>query len=333
MLAAADAIVRVEKDGLNRKRVAAIALCAFAMPLTHYLAGAVVAALFAYALIRLRGRERRIVATAFVVAGVVYLAAWGPFFYEQSRRFGIEHSWQKEKPEGHVVLTLRRLALLPLRYFTEPMKKSMGVGQLAIVMYVLPLILLWKRRDLLLWVLLAPAAIVPTLVSDLWRPASALSLIRYTFLASVPMYALAAAMLSHLRGFARHAVPLVLAISCALALDEPYSNPKADSRDLAEFVRTHVTADDILVIATDPHEQWLAGSMYLGLSHYGAPKSPILFLDKAPEPALLARIRASQKVWLMSTGLGVPNAALFPGSETKNEMLFPWLGTIARVEM
>lgn len=339
MLAAADALVRIEKLGVNRARIGSLFICVLALPLTHYLATGVAAALFAYALIRLRGRARNLAVAAFIAAGAVYIIIWGPFLLEQSRGFAVEHSWQQQAAgsttAGHLMLTLRRLAILPLRYFTEPMKNSMLIGQLAAVMFILPLMLLPRRRDLLLWILLMAGAILPVVIADLLRPASTLAVLRYTFLASVPVYALAAAMLWHLRGFLAHAVPLVLAISCVLAIEEPYATAKADTRELARFVAQHVAADDIVVFFTDaaPRERWLSTSMYLGISHYKPPPCPVLFATAPLSPANAARAAAARRIWLISPTIGIPNDQLFPGSERTSEAFFPWVGTMASVRL
>ena len=341
VLAAADAIVRIERcGGVTRERIAALALSILALPLTQYLAVGGAAALFLYALVRLRGRERRIVAGTFVAAAIVFAVVWGPFFIGQFARFDKEHDWQttiaRADRAGHLMLTLRRLAILPLRYFTDPTKRSLGVGHLSGVMYALPLLVMIfaKRRDLLLWILLAAGAIVPVTISDLTRPAGSLALVRYTFIASVAAYALAAAMLAHLpSALLRHAVPLVLAVACVLAIEEPYSIDKADSRPLARFVTENVSADDLLIVYVVPEDSWLSGAMYLGLAHYEAPKSPVVFLAGPPNADELARIREARRIWVMSPTMADHSGTIFPaGGELRQEAFFPWVGTIARVE-
>jgi hypothetical protein len=336
MLAAADAVVRIEQRGPNARRWGGLTASLLGLLLTIYLSVFVIAGLFLYALIRLRGSVRLATAGAFVVAGILFLLVWGPLLYQQLLGFEKEHSWQTTwtHPGGHLLVTLKRLAILPLRYFTEPMKRSYGVGQLAAVLYVLPVLamLLWRRRDLLLWSLLGAAAIGPVAIADLSRGASMLALVRYTFLATVPAYALSAAMLSHLQGFARHAVPLTLALSCLLALEEPYSFDKADSRELAQFVASHVRPDDVMVIYQRDPQDWLSAATYLGLSHYGAPRCPVVFLTGPPAAPLASRIRSRRQVWLLSPTLAIPSHIVFPGSRHTKEAFFPWIGTLTRLD-
>ena len=336
-LAAASAVVRVEKLGVNNRRLLALGASLLATCLTHYLAAGACAALAVYALVRLRARLRdlRLVALSFAAAGVVFLAAWGPFLYQQSRGFAGEISFvETSEADDHALMTLRRLALLPLRYFTEPMKKSINVGYVSAVMFVIPPILLaWRRRDLLLWCLLLAWVLVPVIVSDLWRPAHALSYLRYTFLGSAAVYALAAAMLAHAGGILRHAVPMVIALSCLLAIEEPYSHAKADSRELARYVDQKIDARDVLIVhQLGGDDRWVSGAMYLGLAHYTTPQSPVVFLSSAPGGDVAARLAEAEDVWLMSPTLSIPHEQILPGSKVEEKTFFPWVGTMARIK-
>jgi hypothetical protein len=330
-LAACDALVRIEKHGPNRWRAAALGASLLAMPLTHYLAFPGLGALLVYALVRLRGPALRWALVTFAIAGVAFAVAWGPFLLEQRRGIPSELAAARDKSDTHAVDSARRLALLPLRYFTEPMKRSRAIGQVAVVMFVLPLLLLWRRRDLLLWCLLGGFTIGAVLVSDLLRPAHALAYVRYTFVASAAVYALAAAMLWHMKGVFRHLVPLVLAVACVAALEEPYSINKADTRELAQFVNARCGPDDVLVIHTLGKNDWQAHALYLGLAHYAPPPCPIVFLDQPPGPAVERRIRAAKQIWMMSPSNSVPNEDVFPGSEMAEASFFPWVGTVERV--
>ena len=116
-------------------------------------------------------------------------------------------------------------------------------------------------------------------------------------------------------------------------MEEPYSITKADEREMAKFVAQHVGTKDLLVFFTDPKEQWVAGSMYLGVSHYATPQSSILFLSEAPDAALAARVAQAEHVWLISPGLESRNAQVFPGSRVLRQALFPNIGTAARIEL
>ena len=330
-LAACDAVVRIERDGADARRTLALGTSLLAMMLTHYLAFPAVGALGLYALIRLRGPALRGTLVAFALALVLFAACWGPYLLQQRAGIPGELYASREEPAGNLVRGLKRLAILPLRYFTEPLKSSRWIGQAAVVMYVLPLILLPRRRDLLLWCLLGGATIFSVLSSDVIRSAHGLAYLRYTFLASAPAYALAAAMLWHMKGFFRHLVPLVLSIACVAALEEPYSSTKADTRELAQFIRTRATADDVLIVCTQPDPDWQARALYLGLAHYSPPACPVVFLNAPPDEALAQRIHTARAIWMMSPTAAVPNEDVLPGSKMQEASFFPWVGTVERV--
>ena len=330
-LAACDALVRIEKRGAGTWRAAALCASLLAMMLTHYLAFPAVGALGLYALLRLRGPALRATFAAFAVAVVIFAACWGPFLLEQRAGIPGELYASREEPSGNLVRGLRRLVILPLRYFTEPMKASRWVGQASVVLYVLPLILLPRRRDLLLWCLLGGATIFGVFASDLLRSAHGLAYLRYTFLASAPAYALAAAMLWHMKGFFRHLVPLVLSVACVAAIEEPYSTSKADTRELAQFIRTRATPDDVVIVCTQAEPDWQARALYLGLAHYAPPPCPVVFLSGPPDAELASRIRAAKSIWMMSPAAAVPNEDVLPGSEMLEASFFPWVGTVERV--
>ena len=154
---------------------------------------------------------------------------------------------------------------------------------------------------------------------------------RYTFVASAPAYALAAAMLWHMQGMFRHAVPLVLAVACVLALEEPYSIAKADTRELAAFIDARCEPEDVLVIHTLGEHDWQAHALYLGLAHYAPPPCPIVFLDGPPSPDVARRIRDAKQIWMMSPSPSIPNEDVFPGSDMAEASFFPWVGTVERV--
>jgi hypothetical protein len=332
-LAACDALVRIEKDGTNAWRTAALGASLLAMMLTHYLAFPAAVALGLYALTRLRGPALRAALGAFAAAIVVFAVSWGPFLLAQRAGLPGELAAAREDRAGHMVRSAQRLAILPLRYFTEPMKNSRVIGQVAAVMYVLPLVLLAaRRRDLLLWCLLGGCVIFTVWASDVIRPAHGLAYLRYTFIASAPVYALAAAMLWHMKGFFRHLVPLVLSIACVAALEEPYSSSKADTRELAQYMRARVNVDDVLIVCTHTEPDWQARALYLGLAHYAPPPCPVVFLSGPPDAALAARIAAAKSIWMMSPAASVPNEDVLPGSKMVQASFFPWVGTVERVK-
>ncbi len=207
MLGCCDAIVRIEKLGASRRRLIALFLCTLAMLLTHYLAFAVLVALLAYAIIRLRGTGA---SWALAAAAIWMLAAWGPVMLEQVTQPRSNLSWMNEAARGSGPTTLSRLAMLPLRFFVTPGPTPPAAAYIGIVLFALPALMLKRRPDLLLWSLILWIGTFTIVAADLLHSTSALS---------IPRYTLPAAAAANL---------LVVAIADSLIPRRPYIAPGID---------------------------------------------------------------------------------------------------------
>src|SRR5262249_43041788 len=125
-----------------------------AMALTHYFGIVAAGAIGVYALIRLRGRARRDAVGAMIVAGLVFLCVWGPFFWAQRSNFSAATvMWMREDPTGHIQRGLVRLAEVPLRLLIEPPRHAFPGGYIAAICLVLPFVLVKRRPEMLIWCL------------------------------------------------------------------------------------------------------------------------------------------------------------------------------------
>ncbi len=84
-LMAADALVRIEKFGPTRRRLAALMIGVLATLLTHYFGIGMLVGLGLYAFSRTRGRTRLQILAAFGFAILVFAICWGPFMWQQRR--------------------------------------------------------------------------------------------------------------------------------------------------------------------------------------------------------------------------------------------------------
>jgi uncharacterized membrane protein len=302
LLAAALALVRIEKLGPTLWRAIAFAAALLGMMLTHYLTFGPAIALLVYTLIRLRGRARVMACSACVAAALVYAIIWGPFFIQQAHRFRQEHAWMLEsEPTRSLLRPLARVVDVPIRYFIEPMSESRPIGRIACILFVLPpLIMITHRRaDLLLWWLLLIAPVAEVAIADTLRGAWALMMVRYTFLATAPAYALVAAMLAHRTGWQRHIAPLLASLSCVAALQSAYSGSRPDWREPGKMLREQVRPGDVLVMTRSGPNDWQSAAMYLALSHYAAPKVPVVILEKPPTGSAAQLIGSSRRIWMV----------------------------------
>ena len=76
--------------------------------------------------------------------------------------------------------TFMRLAILPFRFLTEPLPHSERFAAAGAVLYVIPLFMLRRRPEMLLWILLLNAVVGMALISDIARHSRQLEFLRYT---------------------------------------------------------------------------------------------------------------------------------------------------------
>ncbi|HEY1629252.1 MAG TPA: glycosyltransferase family 39 protein, partial [Tepidisphaeraceae bacterium] len=175
MMGCCAAIARIEKFGPSRKRFAALLLCAIGMLLTHYLAFALIAAILIYVAIRFRDETRRGTLAILTAALLFMLASWGPFMLSQSHHFWGNLSWMHEPGEGSLPLVLIRIATLPLKFFAAPGRVfSLAIGCVGAVLFFLPIPLLRKHPELLLWSLILWIIVLVIAVGDLARDSTGL---------------------------------------------------------------------------------------------------------------------------------------------------------------
>src|SRR5439155_14818712 len=120
------AVMRIEHLGPTRRRIAAAALCALGMALTHYYTLGALLAVTIYTLAVLRGPAGRAVITALLIAAAAFLLLWGWPLIVQLRNVAGNNQYLIEPADAHLRLTLRRLILLPLAYLNDPMRGIAG---------------------------------------------------------------------------------------------------------------------------------------------------------------------------------------------------------------
>jgi uncharacterized membrane protein len=336
---ALDALVRIEKRGASPVRLLGLGASVLAATMTHYFAAPVDIAIGLYALIRLRGQDRIKTLVALGCAGAVFAVVWGPTFRAQRPNFTSNLGWIADAPEDHVLHTFERVALLPLRYLVVPMKKWEDVGRVAAVLYLLPLLRLPRRRDLLLWCLVGGATIGTVLVSDLKDRTRALEMMRYTLAAAPAAYAILAALLIDLPPRSRwlsHALPAVSLLACILSIEETYSRYwKPDLRGYARMFNADVGADDVVIVRSSGVWDWYHAVLYSAITHYApdelhAPR-PLLVLTKPAPPQLVAQLARAGRVWIISGGEDPELEELIPGARRTNLRGIPRIGFYQQV--
>src|SRR5439155_23347787 len=105
-----------------------------------------------YALAVLRGRARRAVISALLIAGAAFMLLWGWPLMVQLRNVAGNNQYLVEPADGHLRRTLGRLLLLPLSFLNEPipgLSPPAVIG--AVLLLLLPPLIARRQRTMLLW--------------------------------------------------------------------------------------------------------------------------------------------------------------------------------------
>ncbi len=261
-----------------------------------------------YALIALSGRMRRNVVMSLVVAAVTFCVLWGWGVWLQHNNLILNNDWLREAGSGHLRRTLLRVALLPSRMLAEPMKGSRWMAAGVAVIYVLPILLWRKRRDLWLWALIWWVTVAMLALLDAMRSTQQLQFLRYSVAASPAVYVLISALPAGQSRWLRHMVPLVALIACASV--EPYNAGWAMAPALAWevsiFGRRIIDADGV------GHRRYVGDGLgSRNLRCVDAPDAPragaVLFVGRQPPNAQdMGKLERYRTVWLISNSRASP---------------------------
>jgi len=331
-LACAGAMVRIEARGATKRRLLALAGFLAAMLLTHYLSIGLAVALLVYALIRLRGLDRRGVILALAGGAALALAVWAPSLYWQVRHLpgGTPLFLREADPARHASRTLRRVLGLPGEFLCgEAAAERMFRGQtpgdqiltvflllIAVLTLLVPFLRLRRRHDLWLWCLWILGNVGLLTLADAARGTTMAGYLRYTILASPAVYALIATFDWPRRPVLRHALGLAVLAAVALVSADRLAHPapaKEDWRAAAADLQASAGSDEpIVFFNADP---WVAPGMWYMCLHYYWPRceNPWLLLRRPPEGKLLEQLQSRSSMWLVGVDAQTAGPIVFPG--------------------
>lgn len=334
-LAAAWAVARTERRGVNRRRVIALAVLCFAMPLTHYFSVAIAATLALYGVIRLRGQKRWAVLGATAGAAALFVLVWSPVLYLQAHGVsGRGTTVFVDAEANHFLATLARLALFPVRCLYEPLPNDRALSMVISGVCLLPLLMVRRRPDLLIWALWVPMNVAPALLNDLTHRSWTLEIERYTLPATLGVYALLGAVGASLPLRWRHLLPTLAVAGCLLHLDQAYHPDDRTSlqkwREFAAQYRDLARPGDLTVFASagQPTDDAM---YYLCVGHYARPfPGPVALLDQPPSSDLVAEIRRYPGVIVVGDARAAE--AYLPAAHATGLHAIPFLGEVTRLE-
>ncbi len=301
--AAADAVVRIERLGLTRRRWAGLTLAVLGTLLSHYFCLGAMAALGVYAVVCMRGRIRLATLASMATAGLAFVIVWGPFMWRQRSLFATTDestSFLVESGPGHVGLTLGRFAKLPVQMLLGPRTALVPwAGWIGAAFLLATVVAAWRRPALRLWALwlvLTPGVVMSL---DLARQTCHLAFVRYTLLAGPAVFAvLPSLIVTSTRGlrWARHLPPALATVACLLAVPaafEPtaFVDPNAIAREFAPKVRP----DDLFLFIATGHGAFAIGTNEMMVTRYFHPLTCATGMLDAPATGdLRARAAASR---------------------------------------
>ncbi|MGD0767789.1 MAG: glycosyltransferase family 39 protein [Tepidisphaeraceae bacterium] len=333
-LLACQVILRIERQGACRGRLIQLGLAMAAMALTHYFSLGGLLAISAYALIRLRGADRRRTIAAIGIAGAIVLICWGPFLWQQHREFFRQQSWSLEPSSGAQMPLIRAAAQTAAFLFGRPGGEMAWLAP-CVIAYLLPLIFLRRLPQLMLWWLWIVGIVGLLVAYDSINHARLLAYDKYTSLASVALYALCAVPWP-MGKWPRWVIPYLLLTATAIAtvqrIQEGPSEDNGDWRTMAVTLDRLAAPGDPLVFY--PSDFWgPPGMYYLAVAHYArSSHRPIMFLTQPADPAAERQLSKFRKIWLVGPSAGQDGADYLPGWSVLFNRGFPNSGSIAEME-
>ena len=327
------ALARLEHRGPGKLRAVGLAISAAALLLTHYYAHLAAIALGIYALVRLRGVARRYALASLITAAVIAAALWTPFVLRQldAAHVAASQFYFGDDNPGRIARLAQRLALLPINYFYEPLKRDRALALVGALAYPLLIVLAWRRRDLRLWIVWFFACIAPVALVDLLARTRQLDLLRYTLLAAPAAYAIVAAAPALRNRKVGWLVPAAVVLACVLSMrfgQETKPDWRALSRAWAEFAQP---GEVTLFMGSDYPGPYSPSLTYLSTTFYRRPTGPIVILDKPAAPELLRELSTANGVMVIASDFSPPPDALLPDLEMKRVAFEPYAGKIYRV--
>jgi 4-amino-4-deoxy-L-arabinose transferase-like glycosyltransferase len=316
LLAAVDALLRIDRLGITPPRAIALAASAAAASLTHYFVLPVVVTIAIYALLRMSGRARRNALLALIASGALVPVLWGHGLWSQRNNFSDPWMyWNIDNAPHHVTATLLRAAGLPIRFLADPYRET-AITAAAAVIYLLPWLLLRRKPEILLPALWLISCVAMMTALDLSRGTLQLSWVKYTIFGAPALY-LILPMIGG-SGWLGRTVALAAVLYCVQALPQAYQSlsSEPDYRRLAADVDRLSSGDEPILFAGSGWGEWYTADLYMGVQRYARilPTSVALLQSPVPPPLLaeLARQAGGRKLLLVEW-TNHPLTDLLPG--------------------
>lgn len=331
VLAAAAALVRVERRQAGLPGLIALAIAATAALFTNYFSIGPLLGLGVYAALGMRGRPRRQACLAFLLAFAAFVACWGPMAWAQRARVA-GNAWLYEDGLADRWLVPEHVAAVPYRLLagaaafgveTDPF--SPWEWALAAVI-LLPLLVSLRRRELWFWHAWLAGCLLPLVALDLAISTRFVGVARYVLLASPSIFAVLAVPVSRHTALGA-VIPAAAAAFAAWSVPAVVELSKPPWREYGATL-LNLVGDAPMVLTAEDHGE----RTYLGLCYYAySPYRPVLFLKDPAGGQVLDRLRREPVVWFVSATASP--LRFLPGAQVEDSVVWPGMPTLWRVRL
>lgn len=313
-----DAVVLIEQRGISWRRLLLLGISAAALALTHYLSVAPLLAIGIYAMLCLRGSQRKGIILALIAALLFVAFTWGPWLWEMRHDFAPQAFYLQKplKPLAMAYLVLivpNRLVLNA--YGDMPM---LSVIPIAILTCIVPLFKFRARPGVMMWWMWAIGSFGFIVLVDILKRTDMVYYTRYVYLASPAFCAILATPLPIRYRIGRWTPAILLLCTAMYGIDRMFLGepPFLDWRGLSRQMDQTLGKRDLIAFtkATEFHPQFC----YIAYRHY-VPNSqrPIILLDGKQLSDQTRKLLADKyHVWMLSSELKDDVPRLFPGWDT-----------------
>jgi hypothetical protein len=300
-----ESVVLIDQRGLSWPRILLLGCGSLCLMLTHYFAIGAIIAVGIYARIRFGGRRRTAVLVTIGLSLLVMAAIWGSIAWHNRHsyiagpHFGVsgESLWLAviEAP-GRLVVGDSRSRLI-----------SYG---LAFLVYVLPLLKMRGRPELLFWWIWTVGTLGVVISIDILRSSQLTAMSRYIILASPGVYVLLATSLERGMGRLLPLAVLFAAVVFGIARWQTGSDFVRNTSAMARLMEKKVGAGDAVIITG--HFDSEPAFRYFILAHYGGDwRNTVVLLTEPPDSELDRQLESFRRVWVIGSDGG--DMRLLPG--------------------
>jgi uncharacterized membrane protein len=300
--------------------------------LTHYLTAPLMLVLAIYAAFRMSIDARRRILAPIVAGALLFAVLWGPHILEQRAAIALTSRDLLDTQPHHLIVTSRRVAILPLRMLFEPRGPTVLLAIGGVTMYVLPWIIARRRAELRLWALWLWFTAGYLAFSDIIQTAMHLELTRHAYLVAPAVYAILATMFAGARRILAHGFPVMIAVACAAALPAGYARPDLSFTAVSNSLARAGDSDHPVVFCTSADQRWWAGLLYLGCSHYsGTFPRPAACVAGSVDSNLMDELRKTPQFIVVAANSSAPVEQLFPDAQATFAGGDPYVASVYQV--